>query len=86
MMVLDNEFIVHFNLKKIRRLMKKYGLKCPIRQANPYRKMMKATQEHTTCENIVNRVFKTGLPYNVLLTDITYLFYVDNKKCYLSKR
>ena len=84
MMVLDNEFIVHFNLKKIRRLMKKYGLKCPIRQANPYRKMMKATQEHTTCENIVNRVFKTGLPYNVLLTDITYLFYVDNKKCYLS--
>ena len=84
MMVLDNEFIVHFNLKKIRRLMKKYGLKCPIRQANPYRRMMKATQEHTTCENIVNRVFKTGLPYNVLLTDITYLFYVDNKKCYLS--
>ena len=84
MMVLDNEFIVHFNLKKIRRLMKKYGLKCPIRQANPYRRMMKATQEHTICENIVNRVFKTGLPYNVLLTDITHLFYVDNKKCYLS--
>ena len=24
------------NLKKIRRLMKKYGLKCPIRTANPY--------------------------------------------------
>ena len=57
--------------------MKKYGLKCPIRQANPYRRMMKATQEHTTCENIVNRVFKTGIPYNVLLTDITYLFYGD---------
>ena len=64
--------------------MKKFGLKCPIRQANPYRRMMKATQEHTTCENIVNRVFKTGIPYNVLLTDITYLFYGDNKKCYLS--
>ena len=46
--------------------------------------MMKATQEHTTCENIINRVFKTGIPYNVLLTDITYLFYGDNKKCYLS--
>ena len=74
-MVLDNEFEIHFNLKKIRRLMKKYGLKCPIRQANPYRRMMKATKEHTTCENIVNRVFKTGIPYNVLLTDITYLFY-----------
>lgn len=69
MMVLDNEFNIHFNLKKIRRLMRKFGLKCPIRQANPYRRMMKATQEHTTCENIVNRMFKTGIPYNVLLTD-----------------
>ena len=31
-----------------------------------------------------NRIFKTGLPYNVLLTDITYLFYGNNNKCYLS--
>lgn len=83
-MVLDNEFNIHFNLKKIRRLMKKYGLKCPIRQANPYRRMMKATQEHTTCDNLVNRIFKTGIPYNILLIDITYLFYGNNKKCYLS--
>ena len=64
--------------------MKKFGLKCPIRQANPYRRMMKAKQEYTTCKNVVKRVFKTGIPYNVLLTDITYLFYGDNKKCYLS--
>lgn len=63
--------------------MKKFGLKYPIRQANLYRRMMKATQEHTTCENMVNRVFKTGIPYNVLLTNITYLFY-ENNKCYLS--
>ena len=83
-MVLDNEFNIHFNLKKIRRLMKKFGLKCPIRQANPYRRMMKATQEHTTCDNLVNRIFKTGIPYNILLIDITYLFYGNNKKCYLS--
>ena len=73
MMVLDNEFNVHFNLKKIRRLMRKFGLKCPIRQANPYRRMMKATQEHTTCENIVNRVFKTGIPYSSPGTAL-YLF------------
>ena len=33
---------VHMNLKKIRRLMKKYGLFCPIRKANPYRRMAKA--------------------------------------------
>ena len=56
MMVLDNEFIVHFNLKKIRRLMKKYGLKCPIRQANPYRRMMKATQE--IIKNVIYQLLK----------------------------
>lgn len=83
-MVLDNEFDIHFNLKKIRRLMKKFNLKCPIRQANPYRRMMKATKDHTTCQNIVDRHFKTGIPYNVLLTDITYLFYGKGQKCYLS--
>jgi len=83
-MVLENEFNTNFNLKKIRRLMKKYGLKCPIRQANPYRRMMKATKEDTVCENLINRNFKTGIPYNVLLTDITYLFYGNNQKCYLS--
>lgn len=83
-MVLNNEFDVHFNLKKIRRLMNKFQLKCPIRKANPYRRMMKATKEHSICNNIVNRNFKTGQPYNVLLTDITYLFYKNGNKCYLS--
>lgn len=33
---------VTMNLKKIRRLMKKYGLVCPIRRANAYRRMAKA--------------------------------------------
>ena len=45
MMVLDNEFNVHFNLKEIRRLMKKYGLKCPIRQANPFHLLTLIIQE-----------------------------------------
>ena len=30
------------NVKKIRRLMRKYGLYCPIRKANPYRRMARA--------------------------------------------
>ena len=30
---------VHMNIKKIRRLMKKYGLFCPVRKANPYRRI-----------------------------------------------
>jgi putative transposase len=35
---------VAMNIKKIRRLMRKYNLKCPIRKANPYRRMAKAME------------------------------------------
>lgn len=33
---------VVMNIKKFRLLMKKYNLRCPIRKANPYRRMAKA--------------------------------------------
>ncbi|MCI9041902.1 IS3 family transposase, partial [Dubosiella newyorkensis] len=71
------------NLKKIRRLMNKYGLYCPIRGSNPYRKMAKALKTNYTAQNIVNREFKEFGPRKVLLTDITYLFYQEGC-CYLS--
>ena len=70
--------------KKIRRLRHKCGLKCPIRKANPYRRMMKALQTSTIAPNIVNRDFVSRGARKVLLTDITYLFFGDRKKCYLS--
>lgn len=70
------------NVKKIRRLMRKYGLFCPIRQANPYRRIAREMQTSTIAANVVNREFKRG-PRKVLLTDITYLFF-KNGKCYLS--
>ena len=72
------------NVKKIRRLMRKFGLKCPIRKANPYRRMAKALATSNVAGNIVNREFKRAAR-KVLLTDITYLFFKDGKaKCYLS--
>ena len=83
-MVLAGQFQVVYNLKRIRRIMKKYGIICPIRRANPYRRMIRATQEHTVVPNRLNRVFKQGIPYKVLLTDITYLFYGKGKRAYLS--
>ena len=70
------------NVKKIRRLMRKFGLFCPIRRANPYRRMAREMQTSMIAANIVNREFKRG-PRKVLLTDITYLFF-KNGKCYLS--
>ena len=70
------------NVKKIRRLMRKYGLFCPIRKANPYRRMRKAMQSSTKAPNVVNREFRRGAR-KVLLTDITYLFF-KKEKCYLN--
>ncbi|MGI2792964.1 IS3 family transposase, partial [Bacillus cytotoxicus] len=42
-MTLAGQFQVVYNLKRIRRIMKKYGIICPIRKANPYKRMIKAT-------------------------------------------
>ena len=70
------------NVKKIRRLMDKYGLLCPIRKANPYRRMAKALATSNVAPNVVNREFRRGVR-KVLLTDITYLFFKTGK-CYLS--
>lgn len=64
--------------------MKKYGIIYPIRKANPYRKIIKLTLGHTTLPNLLNRNFKQNIPEKVLLTDITYLFYGNGKKAYLS--
>lgn len=74
-MTLQNEFGINYNLKRIRRIMKKYNIVCPIRRPNPYRNIMKATQEHTVVPNLLNREFKQGVPGKVLLTDISYLYY-----------
>ena len=65
----SNEF------KKIRRLMDKYGLKCPVRRANPYRRMAKAIKTNNVADNLLNRKFKEYGPRKVLLTDITYIPY-----------
>ncbi len=74
---------VVMNLKKIRRLMNKYGLFCPIRKANPYRRMAKALKSNQIAANILNREFTQHGARQVLLTDITYLPY-NGKFCYLS--
>ena len=74
---------VRMNIKKIRRLMRKYHLVCPIRRENPYRRMAKEMKTSHVAPNVVNRDFSSRGPRKVLLTDITYLFYADGC-CYLS--
>lgn len=83
-MVLENEFNLIVNRKCIQKIMRKYNIKCPIRKANPYRRMMKATKEHTVVPNLLNRNFKQEVVGKVLLTDITYLPYGASCMGYLS--
>jgi len=75
---------VNMNIKKIRRLMNKYGLKCPIRKANPYRRMMKAMKTNKIAPNLLNREFRSHGARMVLLTDITYIPRENGAFSYLS--
>jgi transposase InsO family protein len=71
------------NIKKVRRIMREYGLVTKIRRVNPYKMAMKKTAEHRTAPNILNREFKQKEPYKILGTDISYLPY-NYRFAYLS--
>ena len=64
--------------------MRKYNIICTIRKANPYKRIAKDTHEHRVVPNKLNRNFKQNIPGKVLLTDITYMPYGNNKMAYLS--
>lgn len=83
-MKLENQYKVVMNHKKIRRIMVKYSLTCLVRRRNPYKAMQKATKEHRTFDNLLNRQFKQTAPGRALCTDITYLYYGKGRKAYLS--
>lgn len=83
-MILENDERIVMNHKRIRRIMKKYNLLCKIRVANPYKQIAKATQEHKTCANKLDRQFDQQEPHKVLLTDITYIYFKNGRKAYLS--
>lgn len=83
MTLLHRDEPVLMNIKKIRRLMKKYRLVCPIRKANPYRRLAQALRTNKTADNLLQREFESYGPRAVLLTDITYLPY-DRTFAYLS--
>ena len=63
--------------------MHKFGLMCPIRKANPYRRMARAMRTNVVADNKVRREFKLHGPRKILLTDITYIRLNDGF-CYLS--
>lgn len=83
-MTSKNTYGIVYNLKRIRRIMKKYGIVCSFRKFNSYRRMMKDNKEDAILLKLLNRNFKQNIPGKVLLTDITYLLYGRSKKAYLS--
>ena len=74
---------IRMNVKKIRRLMRKYKLTCPIRKLNPYRRLQRSIRMGSAAENLVNREFESHGPRAILLTDITYIP-LCGRFCYLS--
>lgn len=84
MRLLHRKPSIVMNIKKIRRLMSKYALICPIRKANPYRRMAKALKTNYVAPNLLNREFRNHGPRKVLLTDISYIPYGNGQRGYLS--
>ena len=75
--------LIRFNHKKVLRIMRKYDLLSVIRKKNPYKHIAKATQEHNTAKNILNREFTWLEPFKKIWTDISYLRF-EGKWIYLS--
>lgn len=82
-MTLQSDYGICYNLKRIQRLMKKFDLVCPHRKPNPFRLITKATLEHRTLPNKLQRDFMKGIPGLVLLMEITYLPYGKSQTAYL---
>lgn len=82
-MLIKSEYKIIMNHKKVLRIMNKYNLLAKVRKRNPYKNIFKATKEHRTCSNILNREFKWLNPFCKLWTDISYLYY-NSTKAYIS--
>ena len=64
--------------------MRKYGLFCPIRQPNPYRRMARNLRTSEIAPDLVQRRFRKEGPGKILLTDITYIRLDGGQFVYLS--
>lgn len=72
------------NHKKIARIKRQHGLHTLIRKRNPYRDIPLKSKEHRTIPNLLKRDFYPPLPNQIFSTDMTYLFYGNCERAYLS--
>ncbi len=80
-MIRNNESVV-INHKKIARIKREYRILTRIRRKNPYKSF--PTADIGRIPNLLKREFITPIPDEVYSTDMTYLYYGEGKKAYLS--
>lgn len=78
---LNIEYDCHYNVKRIRRLMRRLGLASVIRRKR--KNYIKSTPQ-VTAENLLSRDFSAEQPNQKWLTDVTEFKYGTDKKAYLS--
>lgn len=84
-MLLENEKKLKMNVKKIKRIKKKYNLKTKIRRSKKqFTTRMHEKQEHKVHPNFLNREFKRKIPDEVYVTDITQINYGKKQKAFLA--
>ena len=75
---------VQFGKRKILRLMKKFNLSSKVRESKESRIEVRKQLEERKKPNLLKREFRLHKPYEVTLTDVSYLRYADGKTAYLS--
>ena len=83
-MILENEYGKIINHKKIIKIMEKYGLKTIIRRKKKMKNIADIASDGTLYQNILNRDFQQSKPNTAYCTDISYLYFQNNNKAYLS--
>ncbi len=82
-MAFDRRFSTQINIKKIKRIKRKFDLQTRVRRRSKYKAAFVKGEEHAVAPNLVQRNFSTDEDVNILSVDITELSYMGGKKAYL---
>lgn len=82
-MILERDFDLVVNLKRIYRIKKKLGLVTLRRRKNKYQSFNFKNEQHKAVPNLLRQNFKTPKGNKIFSVDITYLDYGASKRAYL---
>lgn len=82
-MILERDFDLFVNLKRVYRIKKKLGLITLRRRKNKYQCFNFKNEQHKSVPNLLKQNFETPKGNRIFSVDITYLDYGANKRAYL---